>query len=174
VIAKKGSVYKPSRRSQLAQKPAAPDQLLDLFRPFGIPPSPVHEAVQNAAIEAGWIPPWATLAAKTKSQIVANRVAAKKSGKARRGRADLRLIFVKAAYDSLKPAYRLEPFADDSLDELIKAYLFEITQISDPTEQANRAKLLMAGQPFKADREQLKKDLLRLGIRSRGRKKRSG
>jgi hypothetical protein len=149
----------------------APTELLDLFLPFGIPPSPLHEVVQNAAIEAGWIPPWDNSVAKAKTQVTANQAAGKKSGQMRTGRANLRLIFVKAAYDSMKPSFRLEPFADDSLDELMKKYRFEITQTNDPIEQPKIAKKLMSAAPFKADRDTLKKDLLRLGIRSKRRKK---
>jgi hypothetical protein len=151
-------------------KTANPD-LVDLFQQFGIPPTPLVEAVQNAAIEAGWIPPWDNLARKAKSQI-----AGKKSGYMRKGRADLRLLFVKAAFDRLKPAaFRHQPFADDSLDALMERYQVEITgHIKDPKERAKEAKLLMSAAPFKADRDTLKKDLLRLGIRSKGRKKRPG
>ena len=89
----------------------------------------------------------------------------------------MRLLFVKAAYDNLKPeAFRTQPFADDSLDALMEQYKIEITShIEDPTERAKEAKFLMAAAPFKADRDTLKKALLRLGIRSKApKKKRSG
>ena len=32
--------------------------LSDLFRPYAIPPSRLHEAIQQAAEQAGWLPPF--------------------------------------------------------------------------------------------------------------------
>jgi hypothetical protein len=133
-------------------------------------PTALHDSVQNAAIEAGWIPPWDNSLQKAKS-----KVAGKKSGSIRKGRADVRLLFVKAAFDRLKPeAFRQQPFADDSLDALMEQYQVEIANyIKDPKERAEEAKFLMSAAPFKADRDTLKKDLSRLGIRSKRQKKRS-
>ena len=140
--------------------------LVDLLQnPFGH--TALHDAVQNAAMEAGWIPPWDDSPQNAKSKI-----AGEKSGFIRRVRADVRRLFVKAAFDRLKPAFRKQPFADDSLDELMEQYKIEITSyIKDTRERANEAKFRMSASPFKADRDTLRKDLLRLGIRSKRRKK---
>lgn len=165
---KKGVGINRSHRTARTSQRKARNQLMDFFRPFGIPPTPIHEAVQNAALAAGWIPPWVSSAAKAKTQS-----AGKKSGQMRKGRADLRRKFVKAAYDSMKLASRLQPYADTSLDELEEKYLFAVTGTNDPTEQARIAKSLMAAAPFKADRERLRKDLIAMGIRSGTRKQRS-
>jgi hypothetical protein len=72
---KKGMASKLSRRTSVAPKPTTRSQLVDLFQPFGIPPTPLHEVVQNVAIEAGWIPPWDSSALKEKSQIARNQIA---------------------------------------------------------------------------------------------------
>jgi hypothetical protein len=125
-------------------------------------------------MEAGWIPPWDNSLEKAKSKIAGkkakSKVAGKKSGSLRKGRADVRLLFVKAAFESLKPAFRKQPFADQSLDALMEQYRLEITH-HNPTDRVKEAKLLMSAAPFKADRDTLKKDLLRLGIRSKRGKK---
>jgi hypothetical protein len=49
--------------------------LVDLFRPYALAPTPLHAAIQVAAREAGWAPPWAMAARKSKNQI-AGRIAA--------------------------------------------------------------------------------------------------
>ena len=150
------------------KKTRAAIDLVDLFQPYGIFPTPLHEAVQEAAAEAGWIAPWDLYAGKLKK-----KTAGKKSGLARAGRAKLRLLFVKEAYDRLKPASRMEPFSEHSMDALQAKYREVIAESGDPAAPFD-ADLLMSAAPFKADRDTLKKDLILLGIRSKLRKRRSG
>jgi hypothetical protein len=126
---------------------------VEYFRPYGIPPSWLHEALQNAAMEAGWTPP-------SKAE---RRAAGQKSGRKRKGRAELRRDFVKAAFEGLKPSYRVNPYADASIDALIEAY----RQLA--TDGGHYPEILKSA-PFKAKRETLKKDLKMLGIKSKRRK----
>jgi hypothetical protein len=157
------------------KKPRAGVDLVDLFRPYGIAPTPLHEAVQEAATKAGWAAPWdreeqevAAAAEKLKKMT-----AGKKSGLVRAGRAALRLAFVKEAYGRLKPAYRMEPFSEHSMDALQAKYREVIAESDDPAAPYD-ADLLMSAAPFKADRDTLKKDLILLGIRSKRRRRHSG
>ncbi len=91
--------------------------LVDLFLPYGIPPSPLHCAVQEAARQAGWTPPLYG------EQLEAEKSAAgKQSGAARKARAEIRRFFVKTAFDRLKPGYRMQPFSDYSIDALEEEY----------------------------------------------------
>lgn len=146
--------------------------LVDLFRPYGIPPTPLHEAVQEAATKAGWTAPW-DREEKAAAEQLKKRKAGKKSGLVRAGRAALRLPFVQEAYDRLKPAHQMQPSSDHSLDALQVKYREVIAESSDPAVPFD-ADLLMTAAPFKADRDALRKDLLRLGIRSKRKKRRSG
>jgi hypothetical protein len=50
------------------KKTTAADDLVDLFRPYGIPPTRLHRVVQEAATEAGWIAPWDPDAVKLKNE----------------------------------------------------------------------------------------------------------
>lgn len=157
------------------KKPRAELDLVDLFRPYGIAPTPLHEAVQKAAIEAGWTAPWDRdeQEAAVAAEKLKKRTAGKKSGLVRAVRAALRLPFVQEAYDRLKRAYQKEPFSELSMDELQVKYREVIAESDDPAAPYD-ADLLMSAAPFKADRDTLKKDLIRLGIRSKGGKRRSG
>jgi hypothetical protein len=129
--------------------------------------------VQEAATEAGWIAPWDPDAVKLKNEKPKKRAAGKKSGLVRAGRAKLRLLFVKEAYDRLKPANRMEPYSDHSMKALQAAYREVIAESGDPAAPFD-ADLLMLAAPFKADRGTLKKDLILLGIRSKRGTRRSG
>jgi hypothetical protein len=135
--------------------------------------------LQEAATRAGWAPPWdreeqeVAQQRATAARLAKKRVAGKKSGLVRAGRATLRLPFVKEAYDRLKPAYRMEPFSEHSLDTLQAKYREVIAESDDPAAPYD-ADLLMSAAPFKADRDTLKKDLIRLGIRSKRGTRRSG
>jgi hypothetical protein len=155
------------------KKTTAADDLVDLFRPYGIPPTRLHRVVQEAATEAGWIAPWDPDAVKLKNEKPKKKAAGKKSGLARAGRAKLRLLFVKEAYDRLKPASRMEPFSEHSMDALQAKYREVIAESGDPAAPFD-ADLLMSAAPFKANRDTLKNDLILLGIRSKRRKRRSG
>ena len=144
------------------------DPFVKFFQPYGVPPTPLHEALQEAARQAGWTAPWDREGQKTKKKM-----AGKKSGSMRAGRAKIRLLFVQAAYDRLKPAYRMQPFSNHSIDALETEYRKEIAKREDPA-APHDADLLMSAAPFKADRETLIKDMKLLGIRSRRQKRRSG
>jgi hypothetical protein len=150
------------------KKARAAVDLVDLFRPYGIKPTPLHEAVQEAARQAGWIAPWDRYAEQLKKKM-----AGKKSGLARAGRAGLRLPFVKEAFGRLKAAHRIQPFSEHSLDALQAKYREVIAESDDPATSYD-ADLLMSAAPFKADRDTLKKDLILLGIRSKRGTRRSG
>ena len=158
-----------------AKKTRATVDLVELFRSYGIPPTPLHEAVQEAATKAGWAAPWdrEEQEVAAAAEQLKKRTAGKKSGLVRAGRAKLRLLFVKEAYDRLKPAYRIEPFSEHSIDALQVKYREAIAESGDPAAPFD-ADLLMSAAPFKADRGTLKKDLIRLGIRSKRRTRRSG
>jgi hypothetical protein len=155
------------------KKTTAGDDLVDLFRPYGIPPTRLHRAVQEAATEAGWIAPWDPDAVKLRNEKPRNKAAGKQSGLVRAGRANLRLLFVKEAYDRLKMARRMEPFSVHSMDDLMAKYREVIAESGDPTAPFD-ADLLMLAAPFKADRDTLKNDLILLGIRSKRATRRSG
>jgi hypothetical protein len=141
---------------------------VDYFRWYGIPPTPLHEGLQEGARQAGWTAPW-----DREEQKNQKKVAGKKSGSMRAGRAKLRLLFVRAAFDRLKPAYQMQPFSDHSISALKAEYRKVVAESGDPT-APHDADLLMSASPFKADRETLIKDLKVLGIRSERRKRRSG
>jgi len=151
----------------------SPDDLVGLFQPYGIPPTRLHEAVQDAATKAGWIAPWDADAVRLRNEKLKNKAAGKRSGLARGGRAKLRLLFVKEAYDRLKPARRMEPYSTHSMDDLMAKYREVIAESGDPTAPFD-ADLLMSAAPFKADRVTLKNDLILLGIRSKRGTRRSG
>jgi hypothetical protein len=134
-----------------------------LFRRYAIPPSALHEFIQAAAKQAGWIPPW-----EQKQSHGQKSAAGTRSGQARKRRVDIRRHYVKVAFERLKPANRRQPYSDQSIDALKHEYrsLF-VEDGQDPD-------LLMSAAPFKADRETLIKDLKALGIRSKARVQRSG
>jgi hypothetical protein len=157
------------------KKPEAGVDLVDLFRPYGIPPTPLHEAVQKAATKAGWTAPWdrEEQEVATAAQTLKKRTAGKKSGQMRALRAELRLHFVKEAFRRLKPTHQKEPFSEHSIDALQVKYREVIAESDDPA-VSHDADLLMSAAPFKADRDTLKNDLILLGIRSQGSKRRSG
>jgi len=132
--------------------------LLDLFQPYSIPPTPLHELIQEAAKQAGWTPPW-----DQRQSQAQQRGAGQKSASMRAGRAAIRRHFVRAAFERLKPAYRMQPFSNESIRALEDAYRNILAEDGyDPD-------FLMSAAPFRAGRETLIKDLKALGIRSRWR-----
>jgi hypothetical protein len=158
----------PNTQSRAKQPSTA---LRDLFRPYAIPPSTLHEAVQEAAMQVGWTPP---------SQAKKS-AAGKKSGVKRKARAEIRRYFVKVAFGRLKPAYQMQPFSDHSIDALEVEYrkllaesLAEAEPAASAESRAEGLRRLRSAAPFKADRETLIKDMKRIGIRSRRRKQQSG
>jgi hypothetical protein len=154
-------------------KPRTPAyQFAEFFQWHAILPTPLHEALQEAAKQEGWIPPWDREEEDAAKQLKKRR-AGKKSGTVRAARASLRLPFVKEAFGRLKPARRRQPFSGHSIDELQVKYREVVAESGDPAAPYD-ADLLMLRAPFKADRETLKNDLLLLGIRSERGKRRSG
>jgi hypothetical protein len=89
--------------------------LEDLFRPYGIPPSPLHEVVQEAARRAGWTPPWVH-----EQQQRQKKSAGKQSGRSRAGLASIRRSIVTIA--RTRQASKFAPYANDSIDALEKGY----------------------------------------------------
>jgi hypothetical protein len=78
-----GSMAQTKTRSRAKVRVSA--VLLDLFRPYGIPPSPLHAALQKAAMQAGWLPP--SYGQQSQAQ---KRAAGKKSGLTRASLAQMR------------------------------------------------------------------------------------
>ena len=102
----------------IVKKPKAHvNPFAELFQWYGIPPTPLHEAVQEAARREGWVPPW-----DREDQEVQKKGAGKRSGAIRAGLAGLRRSLVREAHTRLKPAYRLHPFSIHSIDALHKEY----------------------------------------------------
>ena len=85
--------------------------LEDLFRPYGIPPSPLHEVVQEAARHAGWTPPW-----DREEQQRQKKLAGKQSGVRRAGLTQIRRSVVKVARTRLKS--KRAPYSNASVDAL--------------------------------------------------------
>jgi hypothetical protein len=149
------------------KKTRAADDLVELFQPYGIPPTPLHEAVQEAATKAGWIAPWDRYA-----EHLQKTMAGKKSGSARAGLAMLRRSLVREAHARLKPAHRLHPFSGYSIDALHQQYLQLLALEANnlgilvplilAALSENDRKILR-----KVERETLIKDLKTLGIRSK-------
>jgi hypothetical protein len=132
---------------------------VDYFRPYGIPPSPLHEALQKAAMQAGWIPPWDHIEQQNEKVT-----AGKQSGYVRANRAAIRRYFVKFAFGRLKPANQMQPYSGHSLNALEAEYRRLLA------EDGGDPDVLMSAAPFKMDRQTLIKDLKALGIQSKRRK----
>lgn len=92
--------------------------LVDFFRCYAIPPSPLHKAIQEAAKKAGWMPPW-----ENEEQRVKKSVAGKRSGASRAGLASLRQSFIKIARTRLKLNHRSHPFTNDAIAALREEYI---------------------------------------------------
>jgi hypothetical protein len=114
----------PKSRSRAKTQASTP--LVEYFRPYGIPPSWVHEALQEAAMQAGWIPPL-----DVKVQRDKKKEAGKRSGRTRAGRAQMRLSFLNLARARLTPEQRLSPYSEASINALKAEYRTLLTA-SDP------------------------------------------
>ena len=156
------------------KKARATVDLVDLFRPYGIKPTPLHEAVQEAAKKAGWTAPWDRYA-----EQLNKKAAGEKSGRARAGLAMMRRSLLREAHARLKPARRLHPFSIYSIDDLHEEYLrllapdaknlgllvpLMLAALSENDQQILR----------KVGRETLIKDLKMLGIRSKRKQQQPG
>ena len=164
--------------------------LRDLFRRYAIP-SPLHKAVQEAARQEGWTPPWDRYGRHEEHRK--NKMAGETSGLVRGWRASLRRTLVQAAHRQLKPtSYQRQPFSEDSIDALQRAYRNFLAAgdalvesggplVEDGDDFVSLIPSLLAGLPKphrqalkKVSRETLKKDLKGLRIRSKHRQQRSG
>jgi hypothetical protein len=159
--------------------------LKDLFSRYAIPPSPLHEAVQAAARQAGWAPPW-DREEQHKEQQNKKKMMGKNSGLLRAWYVDLRRSLIPAARTQLKPTNILEPYAVGSIDALKKQYLELLAEGGNNLTEGgddfvSLIPSLLAELPkthrqalTKVGRETLRKDLKAHGIRSKRRIPRSG
>jgi hypothetical protein len=156
-------------------KPRAPaDQFAEFFQWHAILPTPLHEALQEAARQEGWTAPW-----DREDQEVQKKAAGKKSGAIRGGLAGLRRSLVEDARARLKPAYRAHPYSTQSIDDLHREYRYLLTEGSYDVGSLGSLKLLALSEAdrqtlIKVKRETLIKDLKVLGIHSKRQKPRSG
>jgi hypothetical protein len=121
----------------------------ELFRNYAIPPSWLHEAMQKAAREEGWVPPW-----DRKEQKSKNKLAGRKSGLARWGRAEMRRSFLALARTQLSPEHRRAPYSNDAIATLEKNYRNLLRKKLD---DANVLISSMLSVLTEADRKALKK-----------------
>jgi hypothetical protein len=147
----------PKTRSRAKPQPST--SLVQLFRPYAIPPSSLHEALQDAAKQAGWLPPWGR-----KEQQSLKRAAGKRSGSRRAGRAQMRRSLINAARARLTPEQRRSPYSKASIDALEETYRNLLTE--DPSDPDILISIMLSAlsetdKKFlrRASRETLKKDL---------------
>jgi hypothetical protein len=124
-------------------------RLVDLLRqsPFGTPPSPLQQVFQQAAKEAGWIPP-----SELKGRSDQKRNAGLRSGVSRSGRKEIRLSLVWYALRQLSRKYQLNPYSNASLEALREKYDYLLTK-NAPDRDPILSGILSALTP--ADREAL-------------------
>jgi hypothetical protein len=125
--------------------------------------------VQEAAREEGWTSPW-----DRAEQQHQKKRAGDQSAIMRAGRVGIRRLFVKAAFDRLKPTFQMQPYSEHSIDALEVQYRRVLAEGDEQYPAGFDPEELMSTAPFKADRDTLKKDLKALGIRSKLRSKRRG
>ena len=103
------------------------------------------------------------------------RNAGKKSGSVRAERAEIRRLVVKAAFARLPRHYQIQPYSDAAIDAL----QVECTKTPSPEHNGDDFDslllLILADKEITLDvpRETLKKDMMKLGIRSKLRTLRS-
>jgi hypothetical protein len=104
------------------------------------------------------------------------RDAGKKSGAVRAEHAETRRLVVKAAFARLRRPYQMQPYSDETIDAL-QAECTKTPSIElNGDDFSSLLSLLLDGKKITLDvpRETLKKDMKKLGIQSKLRKKRSG
>jgi hypothetical protein len=89
------------------------EQLTEYFRPYGIPPTPIHEVLQQAAERAGWMPPQ-----QLETQRAQKVAAARKSAASRAGLKQIGCSLVMAAREQLPPKYRKNLHSSEALTAL--------------------------------------------------------
>jgi hypothetical protein len=132
----------------------------DLFRCYAIPPSPLHQALQEAARQAGWTPP-----RDHEQQQSQRKAAGKKSGDSRAGLADLRRSLVEIARGRLNPDHRYASYSVAALNALGAEYRNLLTH-GDNDPNVIVSSILSVLSPAdrkslrKASRHTLKKDVI--------------
>jgi hypothetical protein len=111
--------------------------------------------LREALVAEGWRPP--------KNEQARGMPGAMRSSEVRKRRKLVRQAFVKLAFDQLPLSMRQHPYADRTLQELERTYRELVTQHLD----LEGRKLVFRRAPFKADREQLLKDVREIASRSR-------
>jgi hypothetical protein len=113
----------PSKTPSRTKQPAT--ALRDLFEHV-IPPSPLHQAIQDAAREAGWSPPW-----ELPDQTASRKKAGKSSGASRKGRKEIRRSLLTLARMQLSPEHRRTPYSDAAFEALRTQYEHLLSKGSD-------------------------------------------
>jgi hypothetical protein len=120
----------------------------DLFRYYAIPPSRLHEAMQEAARQEGWVPPW-----DRKEQKSKNKLAGRKSGLSRAGRAEMRRSFLNLARMQLNHEHRRAPYSNAAIAALEEKYRNLLAkELDDPNVLISSMLSVLS----KADRKALK------------------
>lgn len=98
----------------------------EFFRWYGIPPTPLHDALQIAARREGWVPPW-----EYEEQTSKRKEAGKTSGRRRQGRAGIRRSLVMLARTRMSAAHRRTPYSNAAFAALRAQYDYLLTQSAD-------------------------------------------
>jgi hypothetical protein len=107
----------PIKHSPRAERQPRAADLRELFQCHAIPPTPLHEAIQEAARQEGWTPPW-----NHEAQRAQKAAAGERSGVSRRGRADIRLSIIGLARMRISPEHRREPYSKAAIAALRREY----------------------------------------------------
>jgi hypothetical protein len=102
--------------ADLAGAPAIADLFAELLQPYyGIPPTPLHEILQEAAKRAGWVLPSASAEAQNRQQAAAR-------GRTIQREQDLALRRVLVAYvfKQLQPALQAKPGSQGTARAIIR------------------------------------------------------
>jgi len=117
----------PPSKTGPSEKKQGGNPLRDLFEGGGvIPISPLHQIFQEAALQAGWSPPWKQL-----NLTNAKKEAGKRSGENRDGRRHIRRSLVMVARKRLKPDLRRTPYSNDALEALRVEYKLLLNKGAD-------------------------------------------
>ena len=105
---------------------------LGLFRRYGIPPTRIIQAVQDAARCAGWIAPWDN-EEQSEEQKSKKKEAGKRSGVLRGGLAEIRRSIIALARTRLSLEYRRAPYSKGAIAALRNEYRSLLaTDTNDP------------------------------------------
>ena len=145
----------PSSKPQLRANTKA--KLRELFRWYGIPPSPLHSLLQEVAKQEGWIPPWEQ-EERLQEQKEKKKLAGKRSGYSRAALAEIRRALVQIARAGQTPQQRLQPYAEESITALRERY----RKLLSDDSKVNKGPLddlvpIILGELSDADRKKLRK-----------------